>query len=42
MKAHRFIRALSALAQVHRLSDFRLLVQAGESGIAACVLADKQ
>ncbi|MCB2078146.1 MAG: helix-turn-helix transcriptional regulator [Novosphingobium sp.] len=41
MNADRVIRALSALAQEHRLAAFRLLVQAGESGIAAGVLAEK-
>ena len=30
MDADRIIRALSALAQEHRLAAFRLLVQAGE------------
>ncbi|CDO35467.1 helix-turn-helix transcriptional regulator [Novosphingobium sp. KN65.2] len=41
MHAEVVIRALSALAQEHRLAAFRLLVQAGEEGIAAGVLADK-
>ncbi|GGB95995.1 transcriptional regulator [Novosphingobium endophyticum] len=40
MEANRVIRALSALAQEHRLAAFRLLVQAGEDGIAAGSLAD--
>ncbi|MBD3729498.1 MAG: helix-turn-helix transcriptional regulator [Sphingomonadales bacterium] len=40
MRADRVIRALSALAQDHRLTAFRLLVQAGEEGIAAGVLAE--
>jgi DNA-binding transcriptional ArsR family regulator len=35
------IRALSALAQEHRLEAFRLLVQAGENGLAAGALAEK-
>ena len=41
MKSQQVIRALSALAQEHRLAAFRLLVQAGEDGIAAGVLAEK-
>ena len=41
MKADRVIRALSALAQEHRLAAFRLLVQAGEEGVAAGALAEK-
>ncbi|WP_305096840.1 ArsR/SmtB family transcription factor [Croceibacterium aestuarii] len=41
MQAHRVIRALAALAQEHRLAAFRLLVQAGEPGVAAGTLADK-
>ncbi len=41
MEADRVIRALSALAQGHRLAAFRLLVQAGEQGVAARVLAEK-
>ncbi|MBV1917121.1 MAG: metalloregulator ArsR/SmtB family transcription factor [Sphingomonadaceae bacterium] len=41
VQAHRVIRALSALAQEHRLAAFRLLVQAGEQGVAAGVLAEK-
>ena len=40
MEAGRVIRALSALAQEHRLAAFRLLVQAGEQGVAAGVLAE--
>ncbi|PZT90048.1 MAG: transcriptional regulator [Citromicrobium sp.] len=40
MQAERVIRALSALAQEHRLAAFRLLVQAGEQGVAAGVLAE--
>lgn len=35
------IRALSALAQEHRLALFRLLVQAGPDGIAAGALATR-
>ena len=41
MQVDRVIRALSSLAQEHRLAAFRLLVQAGEQGVAAGVLADK-
>lgn len=41
MQADRVIRALSALAQEHRLAAFRLLVQAGEQGVAAGVLAEQ-
>lgn len=41
MQADRVIRALSALAQEHRLAVFRLLVQAGEQGVAAGILAEK-
>ena len=41
MQADRVIRALSARAQEHRLAAFRLLVQAGEQGVAAGVLAEK-
>ena len=41
MEAEKIIRALSALAQEHRLAAFRLLVQAGEGGIPAGVLADE-
>lgn len=41
MPADHVIRALSALAQEHRLAAFRLLVQAGEEGVAAGVLAEK-
>ena len=40
MQADRVIRALSALAQDHRLAAFRILVQAGEEGVAAGVLAE--
>ncbi|WP_338446472.1 metalloregulator ArsR/SmtB family transcription factor [Pelagerythrobacter marensis] len=41
MQADHVIRALSALAQEHRLGAFRLLVQAGEDGVAAGVLAER-
>ena len=40
MDAQATIRALSALAQEHRLAVFRLLVQAGPEGLAAGALAD--
>ncbi len=39
-KAQNVIAALSALAQEHRLGLFRLLVQAGEDGLAAGAIAD--
>ena len=35
------IAALAALAQEHRLALFRLLVQAGEKGMAAGAIAEK-
>lgn len=35
------VRALSALAQEHRLAAFRLLVQAGEQGLPAGVIAER-
>ena len=38
--AKQVIDALAALAQEHRLALFRLLVQAGESGLAAGAIAD--
>ena len=41
MQAEHVIRALSALAQEHRLAGYRLLVQAGAQGIAAGTLADR-
>lgn len=40
MQANAAIEALSALAQEHRLALFRLLVQAGERGMAAGAIAD--
>ena len=40
MKATSAIEALGALAQEHRLALFRLLVQAGNSGMAAGAIAD--
>ena len=36
----RVISALAALSQEHRLAAFRLLVQAGEGGLAAGAVAD--
>lgn len=41
MKADAAIGALGALAQEHRLALFRLLVQAGEGGLAAGMIAEK-
>lgn len=41
MKADAAIDALGALAQEHRLALFRLLVQAGEGGLAAGLIAEK-
>ncbi|HEX3423853.1 MAG TPA: metalloregulator ArsR/SmtB family transcription factor [Sphingomicrobium sp.] len=41
MKSTSAIEALSALAQEHRLALFRLLVQAGERGLSAGVIAEK-
>lgn len=40
MQAEVAIEALGALAQEHRLALFRLLVQAGERGMAAGAIAD--
>ena len=40
MQADAAIAALSALAQEHRLALFRLLVQAGDEGLAAGAIAD--
>lgn len=40
MQASIAIEALGALAQEHRLALFRLLVQAGERGMAAGAIAD--
>ncbi|MBB3860805.1 DNA-binding transcriptional ArsR family regulator [Novosphingobium hassiacum] len=40
MEADAIIRALGALAQEHRLSAYRLLVQAGTDGMPAGVLAE--
>jgi ArsR family transcriptional regulator, arsenate/arsenite/antimonite-responsive transcriptional repressor len=41
MKAPEAVTALSALAQEHRLALFRLLVQAGDQGLAAGALAER-
>jgi ArsR family transcriptional regulator, arsenate/arsenite/antimonite-responsive transcriptional repressor len=41
MDAPAIVRALGALAQEHRLAAFRLLVQAGEEGLPAGVIAEK-
>jgi DNA-binding transcriptional ArsR family regulator len=40
MRGH-VVEALGALAQEHRLAAFRLLVEAGESGIPAGAIAEK-
>jgi len=40
MKSEAVIRALAALAQEHRLSAYRLLVQVGDKGMAAGALAE--
>ena len=40
MKASSSVEALGALAQEHRLELFRLLVQAGDQGMAAGAIAD--
>ena len=41
MKSESAIAALGALAQEHRLVLFRLLVQAGDKGMAAGAIAEK-
>lgn len=41
MKSKSAIDALGALAQEHRLALFRLLVQAGDRGLAAGAIAEK-
>ena len=41
MRMESAIEALGALAQEHRLALFRLLVQAGDKGIAAGAIAEK-
>ena len=40
MQASAAVAALGALAQEHRLAVFRLLVQAGEDGLAAGAIAE--
>lgn len=40
MESETVVRALSALAQEHRLALFRLLVQAGPDGLAAGAIAE--
>jgi DNA-binding transcriptional ArsR family regulator len=40
VKASNAVEALGALAQEHRLKLFRLLVQAGDTGLAAGAIAD--
>jgi ArsR family transcriptional regulator len=40
LKAESAIQALGALAQEHRLALFRLLVRAGDKGMAAGAIAD--
>ena len=40
MKAKNAVEALASLANEHRLALFRLLVQAGDNGVAAGALAD--
>lgn len=41
MNSDRAVEALGALAQEHRLSLFRLLVQAGEDGMSAGAIAQE-
>jgi DNA-binding transcriptional ArsR family regulator len=41
MKIGAAVEALAALAQESRLAIFRLLVQAGQEGVAAGILAEK-
>jgi DNA-binding transcriptional ArsR family regulator len=41
MRAANAVEALGALAQEHRLGLFRLLVQAGDKGMAAGAIAEK-
>lgn len=41
MKTATAVEALGALAQEHRLALFRLLVQAGDKGMAAGAIAEK-
>lgn len=41
METEQAVDALASLAQEHRLSIFRLLVQAGEDGLAAGAIAEQ-
>lgn len=41
MKASDAVASLGALAQEHRLALFRLLIRAGENGMAAGAIADQ-
>ena len=41
MRSESAVASLGALAQEHRLALFRLLVQAGEGGLAAGAIAEK-
>ena len=41
MRSDNAVEALGALAQEHRLALFRLLVQAGENGMAAGAIAEQ-
>lgn len=41
MESPAAVSALSALAQEHRLAVFRLLVQAGDEGLAAGAIAER-
>ncbi len=41
MRADNAVEALGALAQEHRLALFRILVQAGDKGLAAGAIAEK-
>jgi ArsR family transcriptional regulator len=41
MRSETAVQALGALAQEHRLELFRLLVQAGDKGMAAGAIAEK-
>lgn len=41
MQPDQAVSALASLAQEHRLSIFRLLVQAGKDGLAAGLIAEK-
>ena len=41
METDKAVKALSALAQEHRLAAYRLLVQAGAEGLMAGVIAEQ-